>query len=718
MKQIIQNLKNGETSLIEVPSPKVSHGNLLIHTTVSLISAGTERMLVDFGKAGYLAKARQQPDKVKEVLAKVKTDGLATTYEAVQSKLSQPIALGYCNVGEVVEVGSGVEGFAIGDRVISNGNHSEVVSVPKNLCARIPDNVSDEQASFVVLAAIGLQGIRLTNPTLGEHIVVIGLGAIGLLTVQMLRAQGCRVLAIDVQDERLKLAAQVGALTANPSAGEDVLSVADKFSRGQGVDAVIITASTKSHDVVSQAAKMCRKRGRIILVGVVGLNLVRDDFYEKELSFQVSCSYGPGRYDPDYEEAGHDYPIAFVRWTQQRNFEAVLDLMSSGVVDALPLISHRVPLEKAPDLYQKISDGDQGLGMILQYSSHASARAVKTIALPTLSSSKRRVTDSVVVGFIGAGNYGSRVLIPAFKAAGAELHSVVTSGGLSGSVHGAKSGFEYSSTDINAVINNDSIDTIAIVTRHDSHSNLVCQGLQAGKNIFVEKPLAIDRAGLDAIKAQYLNQQNVSYDGPNCHLMVGFNRRYSPHITKMKSLLVTVNEPKSIIMTMNAGHIPPNHWVHDSEVGGGRIIGEACHYIDLMRFLVGSEIISSSARSMGQLVSGKINDDNAVITLGFSDGSFGTINYLSNGSSSYPKETIEVFSAGRVLALDNFRVLKGYGWSSFKALRTWRQDKGQKACVEAFLSGIRSNKPAIPFSELLAVTAVSLDVAEQLRKQS
>ena len=715
MKQIIQNLKNGETSLIEVPSPKVSRGNLLIHTTVSLISAGTERMLVDFGKAGYLAKARQQPDKVKEVLAKVKTDGLAATYEAVQSKLSQPIALGYCNVGEVVEVGLGVEGFAIGDRVISNGNHSEVVSVPKNLCARIPDNVSDEQASFVVLAAIGLQGIRLTNPTLGEHIVVVGLGVIGLLTVQMLRAQGCRVLAIDVQDERLKLAAQVGALTANPSAGEDVLSVADEFSRGQGVDAVIITASTKSHDVVSQAAKMCRKRGRITLVGVIGLNLVRDDFYEKELRFQVSCSYGPGRYDPDYEEAGHDYPIAFVRWTQQRNFEAVLDLMSSGAVDALPLISQRVPLEKAPDLYLKMSDGDQGLGMIIHYSSHASARAEKTIVLPKLSSNKSLVTDAVVVGFIGAGNYGSRVLMPAFKAAGAQLHSVVTSSGLSGSIHGANSGFEYSSTDINAVINNDSIDTIVIATRHDSHSNLVCRGLQAGKNVFVEKPLAIDREGLEAIKAQFLDQQDIPH---NYHLMVGFNRRYSPHVTKMKSLLDSVNEPKSIIMTMNAGHIPPNHWLHDSEVGGGRIIGEACHYIDLMCYLVGSEIISSNARSMGQLVSRKINDDNAVITLGFADGSFGSINYLSNGSSAYPKETIEVFSAGRVLALDNFRRLKGYGWSGFKALRTWRQDKGQKACVEAFLSGIRSNKPAIPLSELLAVTAVSLDIAEQLRKQS
>jgi predicted dehydrogenase len=718
MKQIIQNLKNGETSLIEVPCPEVSHGNLLIHTKSSLISSGTERMLVDFGKAGYLAKARQQPDKVRAVLVKAKTDGLASTYEAVQSKLSQPIALGYCNVGEVVGVGSGVEGFTVGDRVVSNGNHSEVVSVPKNLCAHIPDNVSDEQASFVVLAAIGLQGIRLAKPTLGEQIVVIGLGAIGLMTVQMLRAQGCRVLAVDVQDDRLQLASQVGAITANPSTGEDVLAVADKFSRGRGVDAVIITASTKSHDVVSQSAKMCRKRGRIILVGVVGLNLVRDDFYEKELSFQVSCSYGPGRYDSDYEETGHDYPIAFVRWTEQRNFEAVLDLMDSGLIDALPLVSHRVPFEKAPDIYQRMSEGEQGLGIILQYSSPPATRAEKTIALPKLPGTKSFAVNCPIVGFIGAGNYASRVLIPAFKVAGARLHSVVTSGGLSGSIHGAKSGFEYSSTDVDAIMNNDSINTIAIATRHDSHSELVCRGLQSGKSVFVEKPLAINREGLSAIKKQYLRQEGHLGCGPLNHLMVGFNRRYSSHITKMKSLLANVTEPKSFIMTMNAGYIPQDHWVHDSTVGGGRIIGEACHYIDLMRFLVGSEIVDVNARCMGQLASAKINDDNAVITLGFADGSFGTINYLSNGSSAYPKETIEVFSAGRVLVLDNFRVLRGYGWSGFKLMRTWRQDKGQKLCVEAFLSGIRSNEPPIPFNELVEVASVSLDIAEQLRKQS
>ena len=386
--------------------------------------------------------------------------------------------------------------------------------------------------------------------------------------------------------------------------------------------------------------------------------------------------------------------------------------------NAEPLISHRVAFEQAPEIYRKLSEGEQGLGMILQYSSPSFERNLKTIALPRLTGSITSNAHSPVVGFIGAGNYASRVLIPAFKKAGVKLHSVVTSGGLSGSIHGAAAGFQYSSTDVDATFNNDSIDVIAVATRHDSHSHLVCRGLQSGKSVFVEKPLAIDREGLTAIQAVHLGLKDKLDAAPKNHLMVGFNRRYSPHITKMKSLLAKVKEPKSFVMTMNAGRIPAGHWVHDSAEGGGRIIGEACHYIDLMRFLVGANIVDVQARCMGQLASGKVNDDNATIILGFSDGSFGTINYLSNGSDAYPKETIEVFSAGGVLSLDNFRVLKGYGWSGFKVFKTWRQDKGQTECVKAFLSGIRENVPAIPFDELIEVASVSLDVAELIRKQS
>src|ERR1700719_1450906 len=368
MKQILQDLREGITQLAEVPAPRAGSGQLLIHTTASLVSAGTERMLLEFGKANWVDKVRQQPDKVRMVLDKVRADGLAVTLEAVRSKLDRPLAPGYCNVGRVAEFGLGVEGFAVGDRVVSNGKHAELVCVPKNLCARIPDSVSDESAAFAVLAAIGLQGIRLAKPTLGECVAVTGLGLIGLLTVQMLRAQGCRVLGLDLDPGRLILARQFGAeLVVNSGKGADVLAAAQTFSRGRGVDAVIVTASTKSNEPVNQAAKMCRTRGRIVLVGVTGLELSRADFYEKELSFQVSCSYGPGRYDPAYEEGGQDYPVGFVRWTEQRNFEAALDLMASGQLDVAPLITHRFPLERASDAYALLTSGEPSLGILLEY---------------------------------------------------------------------------------------------------------------------------------------------------------------------------------------------------------------------------------------------------------------------------------------------------------------------------------------------------------------
>ncbi len=413
MKQILQDMAKGGSNLVEAPAPKASTGNLLIDTSISLISAGTERMLVDFGKASLLDKARQQPDKVKMVLEKVQTDGLMTTLEAVQSKLAQPLPLGYCNVGVVNAVGEGVQGFKEGDRVVSNGPHADVVRVPKNLCALIPDNVSDEEASFTVVASIGLQGIRLAEPTLGEAFVVTGVGLIGLLTVQLLRAQGCRVLAIDYDDAKLELAKQFGAEVCNPGKGEDPVAAGMAFSRGNGVDGVIITASTKSNDPVTQAARMSRKRGRIILVGVTGLELNRADFYEKELTFQVSCSYGPGRYDANYEDNGQDYPYAFVRWTEQRNFEAILDMMASGQVDVKPLITNRFKFEDAAQAYELLTSDKSALGILLQYQSDSSVRHEKSI---TLNSEATFEASKPVVGFVGgAGNYASRMLIPAFK---------------------------------------------------------------------------------------------------------------------------------------------------------------------------------------------------------------------------------------------------------------------------------------------------------------
>lgn len=713
MKQVLQDMASGETTLAEAPAPQCSRSHLLIRTTTSLISAGTERMLVGFGKASYLEKARQQPDKVKMVLEKVATDGLMTTIEAVRSKLAQPLPMGYCNVGVVVEIGAGVDGFQPGDRVVSNGPHADVVKVPVNLCARIPDDVDDESAAFVVVASIGLQGIRLAQPSLGEAFVVTGAGLIGLLTVQLLRAQGCRVLAIDFDDAKLALARQFGAQTCNPGAGEDAVTAGMAFSRGQGVDGVIITASTPSSDPVTQAARMSRKRGRIVLVGVTGLELSRADFYEKELTFQVSCSYGPGRYDPNYEEKGQDYPLGFVRWTEQRNFEAVLDMLTSGQLDVRPLITRRFAFEDASKAYEALTADKTGLGVLLQYNSPAPQRLVRHVTLkPGATFSPQRP----VMGFIGAGNYASRMLIPAFKAAGAQFHTIITAGGVNGVIHGEKAGFAEASTDMAALLTNEAINTVAIVTRHDTHALFVVQALQSGKNVFVEKPLAIDQDGLDAVLAAYVAAQKRTPQG-GAQVMVGFNRRFSPHLQKMKVLLASVKEPKSFMMTINSGAIPANHWTQDALVGGGRIIGEACHFIDLMRFLAGSPIVSLQARRMGNTPGMEVTEDKASITLGFADGSFGTIMYLANGAASFPKERIEVFTAGRVLQLDNFRKLKGYGWPGFKKLNLWKQDKGQKACAEAFLRAVETGVPAIPPEEIFEVARVTIEAAEQLRRQ-
>jgi len=713
MKQILQNMANGVTTLVKAPAPQCSSGTILIHTSKSLISAGTERMLVGFGKASYFEKVRQQPEKVKMVLEKVATDGLITTFEAVRSKLAQPLPLGYSNVGVVSEVGAGVEGFRVGDRVVSNGHHADVVKVPKNLCALIPETVDDESAAFAVVASIGLQGMRLIQPTLGEAFVVTGAGLIGLLTVQLLRAQGCRVMAIDFDEAKLTLARQFGAHTCNPGTGEDPVAAGIAFSRGQGVDGVIITASTPSSGPVTQAARMCRKRGRIVLVGVTGLELNRADFYEKELSFQVSCSYGPGRYDPSYEERGQDYPMGFVRWTEKRNFEAVLDMLASGQLNVKPLITHRFAFEDAPKAYEALTAHKAGLGMLLHYTALAPERMVRQVTFkPSATFSKQRP----VIGFIGAGNYASRMLIPAFKAAGAQFHTIATAGGINGVIHGEKAGFAEASTDITAMLGNATINTVAIVTRHDTHARFVAQALQAGKHVFIEKPLAIDYEGLADVRKAYDEAQVRSPKG-GAQLMVGFNRRFSPQVQKMKALLATVKEPKSFIMTMNAGVIPANHWTQDNAVGGGRIIGEACHYIDLMRFLASSPIVSTQARRMGDTPGVQITEDKASITLGFEDGSFGTILYLANGAASFPKERVEVFVAGRVLQLDNFRKLKGYGWPGFSKMNLWKQDKGQNACAAAFLQAVEKGVPAIALEEIFEVARVTIVVAKQLRTQ-
>jgi predicted dehydrogenase/threonine dehydrogenase-like Zn-dependent dehydrogenase len=712
MKQILQNMSNGETRLVDLPVVKNNDHSLLIQTTRSLISIGTEKMLVEFGKANVIQKARQQPEKVKMVMGKVATDGLAATVEAVTSKLNQPLELGYCNVGRVIEIGESVKGYKEADRVVSNGVHASIVSVPGNLTAKIPDSVTDEAASFVVLAAIGLQGIRLAKPTLGEYFVVTGLGLIGLLTVQLLRAQGCRVLGIDFDESKLKMARQFGAETVSLAKHEDPVSAGMAFSKGRGVDGVIITASTKSSDPVSQAAQMCRQRGRIVLVGVTGLDLNRSEFYEKELSFQVSCSYGPGRYDPSYEEQGNDYPLGFVRWTEKRNFEAILDMMADGRLDVKPLISHRFSFNDALKAYETLSDDKSALGIILQYPDVNKEELSKKVV--TLKERVSFDASKPVCGFIGAGNYASRILIPAYKKAGAQLHTVLSRGGVSATHHGEKNDFYRATTDPAEVLENDEINTVAIVTQHNTHAEYVIEALKNKKNVFVEKPLALNLEELDVIEQVYREQAEPG----GVRLMVGFNRRFAPQVIKMKELLEPIKQPKSFIMTMNAGSIPADTWVQDVKVGGGRIIGEACHYVDLMRYLAGSEIVSVQARRMGDSPAVEVTEDKASIILGFSDGSFGVINYFANGGKSFPKERIEVFAGDAVLQLDNFRKLKGYGWNNFKKMNLMKQDKGQGACPAEFLKAIAKGEPApISADEIFEVSRVTIEAAEQMRKQ-
>lgn len=706
MKQILQSLKTGATEVAELPVPSVRRGQLLIATTQTLVSAGTERMLVEFGKAGWIEKARQQPDKVRMVLDKIKTDGLMPTIEAVFNKLDQPLPLGYCNVGRVAQAGPGVTGFEVGERVISNGKHAEVVSVPLNLCAKVPENVSDEEAAFTVLGAIALQGIRLVQPTLGETVVVTGLGLIGLITVQLLRAHGCRVVGLDFDKDKLAMASQFGAEVVDLASGQDPVAAAQRYSRGRGVDAVIVTAATKSSEPMHQAALMCRKRGRIVLVGVTGLELSRADFFEKELTFQVSCSYGPGRYDANYEEKGNDYPVGFVRWTEQRNFEAVLDMMADGRLDVRPLISHRFDITEAERAYALVGGAAPSLGILLRYPGAVVDSVSRTVAVPMAHKSVANpIAGKIGVSVIGSGNYATAVLIPAFKIAGVRLRSVACSAGVSGLHAARKFGFEETTTDTERLFVDSQTQAVVITTRHDSHASLVLQALKAGKHVFVEKPLCLTLSELAEIE--------VACAAPNAQgerapmVMVGFNRRFAPQVQRIKQLLNGVSGPKAFIMTVNAGAIPAEHWTQDPLIGGGRVIGEACHFVDLLRFLAGATIVRWERMDMDSTMR-----DTVTLQVHFSDGSIGTVHYFANGSKAFPKERLEVFAGGRVLQLDNFRKLTGFGWPGFSKMNLWHQDKGQKACAQAFVDAIATGKPSpIPHDEVIEVSRVTIEIA-------
>ncbi|MEN8130903.1 MAG: bi-domain-containing oxidoreductase [Pseudomonadota bacterium] len=593
----------------------------------------------------------------------------------------------------------------------------------QNLCVKIPESIGYDEVAFSVVSAVAMQGIRLAQPMLGECFVVTGLGLLGLVTVQLLRAHGCRVLGIDPDGEKLALAKQFGAVLVNISAGEDPVAVAQAFSRGYGVDGVIVCAGGKSSEMINQAADMCRVRGRVIQIGVTGLDLNREKFFRKEIQLQVSNSTGPGKSDPVYENQGIDYPIGFVRWTEKRNIEAVLDMMADGRLDVKPLISHRFPIDEAAKAYEVVGGSEPSLGILLEYPGIEITPESRTVVLgphpQPLSQGERGAKvqplsqqergDKAVVSFVGAGNYASAVLIPAFKEAGARLKTVASNGGVSGTHAGRKYGFELSTTATDEVFSDPEINSVVITTRHNSHAGLVCNALEAGKNVFVEKPLALSDEELDRIESAY---RHACEQSKAPLLMVGFNRRFSPQVQKIKGLLESAKTPKSFVMTVNAGAIPAEHWTQDREVGGGRIIGEACHFLDLLRFLAGSPINGHQAVFMGSAPGIDVHDDKVSFALKFEDGSFGTVHYLANGHKSYPKERLEVFCAGGVLQLDNFRRLRGYGWPGFRKMNLWRQDKGQKACAAAFVRAVEQGGAApIPFQEIMEVSRVTIDIA-------
>ncbi len=700
MKQIIQDLKNGNTILEEVPAPFIKAGHLLIETTRSLVSLGTERMLVEFGKSNLIQKAKQQPDKVKEVIQKVKTDGLKPTINAVLNKLGQPLPLGYCNVGKVIAIGKGVEGFSIGDRVASNGPHAEYVCVPKNLVVQIPDGVSDEEASFTVIGAIGLQGIRLANPTLGETIVVVGLGLIGLVTAQLLKANGCRVIGFDYDNVKVELARKFGIDALNPAEGVDQVGYVQNATGSIGADAVIITASNKGNEIISQSAKMSRKRGRIILVGVIGLDISRADFYEKELTFQVSCSYGPGRYDELYEQKGHDYPLAFVRWTEKRNFETILNAISSNSIDVKSLITERIALANYGQIYSDMNNG-RSIASILEYPVKNSTQPNRSIRL----NNNEFNGGQGVVGIIGAGNFTSAMILPCLKKTKAKLKYISSSGGLTGTVLAKKYNIANSTTDNSSILNDIDVDLVMLSTRHNSHASLVVQALDHGKHVFVEKPLALNLTELEQIIDAIENSKKT--------VTVGFNRRFAPLAVKMKKLLGNSSSPMNIVATMNAGFIPSNVWVHDMEIGGGRIIGEACHFIDLISFLTESQVVSVCMNAMGQHPMD--NSDNATILLKYENGTNAVINYFANGSKAYSKERVEIYHQERTLVMDNWRKLKGYGFRNFSSASSG-QDKGHQKQFNLLVDSITNGgNQIIPIAQIINTTKASFAAIESLK---
>ena len=694
MKQVIQSLSSGVIEIIELPVPEIGDNEILVQSSCSLISSGTERMLINFGESNLFQKARKNPERVKEVLNKAIVDGPLLAYDAVSKKLEEPIPLGYCNVGKVIKKGKGVSNFEIGDRVVSNGPHAEYVKINKNLCAKIPNEVSDEEASFTILASIGLQGIRLAKPTLGETFVVCGLGLIGLLTAQLLKANGCNVFGLDLAPERKKLAETLGIKSLNSNNEKEIISWCMSLTNNIGVDGFLITTATKSNSPIDIASQSCRQRGRIILIGTAGININREYFYKKELTFKVSCSYGPGRYDPIYEENGVDYPIGFVRWTEQRNFESVLQILKQNSLDVKDLISKRFDITEAESAYHLLNSDQTTIGILFQYKSF-SEKDKKSLKFKDLVENKSSIDLSV----IGAGNYAKRVIIPILRKKDINLQTIYSRSGFESTLIAKKYKFKESSTDLNRVWNNNKENTLIILTRHNTHAEFIVKALRSGKNVFVEKPMCTSEKELEDIAKAYKDSRRNDGKGPV--LMVGFNRRFSSLIQLLRKDLMQINSPKAFTITCNAGYLDKNHWTNDLDIGGGRLIGEACHFLDLIMYLAESKIIDLNViYSQDE----KVCPDTFTLNMKFENGSIGNINYFSNGNKKFQKERLEVFTSGRIYQIQNFQKLKVWGSPNLNTVRKLNQDKGQKECIDSFIESIKnSTLSPIPFIEMYEV---------------
>ena len=710
MKQLLQNLKTGEAQVTEVPVPHPGEGTALVQTAASLVSAGTERMIVSFARQGLLGKAQSRPDLMRQVVNKAQREGLLTTLEAALNKLDQPMALGYSSAGTIVEVGPDLEGFRVGDRVACAGGghavHAEFTTLPKNLMVPIPEGVGFEQAAFATVGAIALQGFRLADVQVGSKVAVIGLGLLGLLATGIAAAAGCEVLGIDLDPDRVALAGAMGAQTAVQR--KQAVEAASVFSRGRGVDAVLICADTTNNDPVKLAGEIARDRGKVVAVGAVGLDVPRKTYYEKELSVIISRSYGPGRYDPSFEEKGQDYPVGYIRWTETRNIEAFLDLLAAGKLDVSPLISHRIPIEEGKRAYDLITGEAPYLGVLLTYAENPLPKdnRIPNPAAPTI---RVKPGEIMALGVLGAGNYALSTFLPVIKKVGNIAPvAIVSASGVTAQHAANRFGFGFAASDPDAVLSDPAINLVAILTRHNLHTEQILSALKSGKHVYCEKPLAITPKQLkDIAKALKKPEQPL--------LMVGFNRRFAPLAKQLKTFIDQRQEPLVAHFRVNASVLPVDHWLVDPKVGGGRIIGEGCHFIDFLTFLVGD--IPVEVTTQGLPDQGKYKEDNVMMTFRFPDGSLGVVSYLANGDKSFPKEYLEIFAGGRVAVLNDWRKLEWVENGHRKVHRhLLRQDKGHRGAWEAFLSTLQSDKtPPIPYNQLLGVTQASFAAVESLR---